>query len=237
MTKHAKQLNKKKKVLIFGCNSMVNEVARQLLNKQLDITVISRDNECIKRLAHKHIRIKDIDYTDDEQLKSLGIGNNVSIIFSFFKEDAKNVYLIISAKDIAPEVLIITQSQEIDSSEKLRAAGADKVIDPYKISGRKIFNLIKNPLLSETIEHVVFGETAINLAEIEISDKSPLLGKTLGDIHFSGNNNLIFLGVVNRKSGDEFIFRLSATEHQLVASDLLVVIGTSADIEQLKKTY
>lgn len=225
---------KQKKILLFGCNPLVNEVAGQLSKGECDITIVSHDEDCVKRLDAKNITFKDVDYTDDEQLRSLGIGTDVSIIFSFFEEDAKNVYLIISAKDIEPNVLIITLSQSLDSSDKLRAAGADKVIDPYEISGRKIFNMIKKPLISETIEHVVFGQSSINLAEIEIKENSFLDGQKLSEAQLSLNYNLILLGVVDRELSNEFIFRLSDIDHQLDPSDLLVVIGASDEIERLK---
>lgn len=225
---------KKKKVLLFGCNSLVNEVSGQLANREWDITVVSQDKDCVKSIDTKNIAFKDVDYTDDEQLKSLGIGNDVDIVFSFFEEDAKNVYLIISAKDIDPGVLIITLSQSPDSSDKLRAAGADKVIDPYEISGRKIFNMIKKPLISETIEQVVFGQSSINLAEIEIKAGSFLDGLRLGEAQLSQNYNLILLGVVDKELGNEFIFRLSDIDHKLDPSDLLVVIGAADEIERLK---
>ena len=225
---------KRNKVLLFGCNSLVDEVAGQLIRREWDITIVSQDEDCIKKLDAQNINFKNIDYTNDEQLKSLGIGNNVETIFSFFESDAKNVYLIISAKDIDPDVLIITLSQSPDSSDKLRAAGADKVIDPYEISGRKIYNMIKKPLISETIEHVVFGQSSINLAEIEIKAGSFLDGLRLGEAQLSQNYNLILLGVVDRELGNEFIFRLSGIDHKLDPSDLLVVIGAADEIERLK---
>ncbi len=226
---------KRKNILLFGCNPLINQVSRQLSKEDWDITIVSHDEDCVKRLDVKSITFKDVDYTDDEQLRSLGIGNDVGIIFSFFEEDAKNVYLIISAKDIDPDVLIITLSQTLDSSDKLRAAGADKVIDPYEISGRKIFNMIKKPLISETIEHVVFGQSSINLAEIKIKAGSFLDGKKLEEAQLSQNYNLILLGVVDRELGDEFIFRLSDIDHKLDSNDLLVVIGATDEIERLKK--
>jgi voltage-gated potassium channel len=224
----------RRKVLLFGCNPLVNEVAGQLIRKEWDITLVSHDEDCVNRLDAKDMTFKDVDYTDDEQLRSLGIGHDVGIVFSFFEADAKNVYLIISAKDIDPDVLIITLSQSLDSSEKLRAAGADKVIDPYEISGRKIFNMIKKPLITETIEHVVFGQSSINLAEIEVKENSFLDGKRLGEAQLSQNYNLILLGVVDRELGNEFIFRLSGIDHQLNPNDLLVVIGAADEIERLK---
>ncbi len=226
---------KTQKILLFGCNSLVNEVAGQLVSRDWDITIVSQDEHCVKRLDVKGIQFRSIDYTDDEELKNLGIGRDVGIIFSFFEKDAKNVFLTISAKDIDPDVLIITLSQSLDSSDKLRAAGADKVIDPYEISGRKIFNMIKRPLISETIEHVVFGQSLVNLAEIEVKQDCFLDGKRLGEARLSQHYNLILLGVVDRELGNEFIFRLSGIDHKLDPSDLLVVIGTSDEIERLKQ--
>jgi len=225
---------KKRKVLLFGCNSLIDEVAELLISRDWDITIVTQDEDCIKRLDAKKMAFKEVDYTDDEQLKLLGIGNDVDTIFSFFEEDAKNVYLIISAKEIDPDVLIITLSQSLDSSDKLRAAGADKVIDPYEISGRKVVNMIKRPLVSETIEHVVFGQSSINLAEIEIKENSFLDGKSLGEARLSQNYNLILLGVVDRELSNEFIFRLSGIDHKLDPTDLLVVIGAANEIERLK---
>ena len=225
---------KRKKVLLFGCNPLIDEVAGLLSCRDWDVNIVSQDEDCIKKLDAKKMAIKEVDYTDDIQLKLLGIGNDVDIIFSFFEEDAKNVYLIISAKEIDRDVLIITLSQAADSSDKLRAAGADKVIDPYEISGRKIFNMIKKPLISETIEHVVFGQSSINLAEVEIIADSFLDGKSLGEAQLSKKYNLILLGVVDRELGDEFIFRLSGINHKLDPTDLLVVIGAADEIERLK---
>ncbi len=223
------------KVLLFGCNSMVIEVAGQLANKDQNITIISQDEGCVKRIDHKNIQFKQLDYTDDEALKTLGIGKDVSVIFSFFKKDSKNVYLTISAKNIDPDVLIITLSQSLDSSDKLRAAGADKVIDPYEISGRKIYNMIRRPLVSETIEQAIFGQNLINLADVKIRKNCFLDGKRLEESHLSQNYNLILLGVVDKELGNEFIFKLSGIDHKLDSNDLLVVIGTTDEIERLRQ--
>ncbi len=225
---------KKKKVLLFGCNALVNEVAGQLDSRGIEFIIISQDKDCLKKLDANKKNVKRIDYTDDEQLKAIGIGTNVDTIFSFFEEDAKNVYLIISAKYINPDLLIITLSQSPDSAEKLQAAGADKVIDPYKFSGRKIVNMIKRPLISETIEHVIFGQSSINMAEIVINQQSFLNGLLLQDAQLSIHYNLILLGIVDRQSGNEFTFKLSNIHYKIKAGDLLVVIGSSDDIEHLK---
>ena len=67
---------KRDRILLFGCNAMVIEVASQLANKNRDITIVSQDNDCINRIDKKNITFKKIDYTNDEALKTLGVPIN-----------------------------------------------------------------------------------------------------------------------------------------------------------------
>jgi len=60
-------------------------------------------------------------------------------------------------------------------------------------------------------------------------------GQKLGEAQLSQNYHLILLGVVDRESGDKFIFRQSDIDHKLDSSVLLVVIGAADEIERLKK--
>jgi voltage-gated potassium channel len=226
---------KLRKVLVFGCNAFALEVINQLSGQDCDLVMVSSDGVCLERAAEKGCRVIETDYTDDEVLRELGIGSDVDVVFAVFDDDAKNVFLTISAKYLAPELLIIAKSQSQDSSHKLRAAGANKVIEPYEIAGRKILDIIKRPLIAETIEKVVFGQKDLRLAELEVPAGSPLDGSKLGEFGLAKQHNLILLGIVDRELGDEFIFVTGGTEHQLDAGDMLVVIGPAGEIEGFRQ--
>lgn len=226
---------KHSRVLLFGCNSLALEVAGQLIERGWDLLLVTRDHQCLERAMAKGITTREVDYTDDDELRTLGIGSGVNVIFSLFEEDARNVFLTISAKYIDPDVLIITLSQSADSSRKLHAAGADKVIDPYEISGRKIYNMIRQPLIAETMEHVVFGQRFLKVAEVEVAKGSFLDGRMLRDVEISRRYNLLLIGVVDRELGDEFTFVTVGLDHKLDTRDMLVVIGPTEEIEQLRK--
>jgi len=227
-------LLKPRKVLVFGCNVFALEVVQQLGGQDCELVLVSSDGDCLEQVSTNICRTIETDYAKDEALRELGIGSDVDMVFAVFDDDAKNVFLTISAKYLDPGLLVIAKSQSQDSSEKLRAAGANKVVEPYEISGRKIFDLIKRPLIAETIEKVVFGQRQLSLVELEVQAGSWLDGRKLAELELSKQYNLILLGIVDRELGDEFIFVTGGIDHQLDVRDMLVVIGPADEIERFR---
>ncbi len=225
----------KEKIIIFGCNSLSIAVASELKDRVGELLFVAQDKACIESMAEHGYNALEVDYTDDDKLRELGIGQDVSVIFAFSEVDSRNVFLTISARDIDPEVKVIALTQSDDSANKLRAAGASKVIDPYEISGRKIYDMLKRPLIAETIENVVFGQSCLNLSELTVDKDSFLDGKRLGTLELSRHYDLVLIGVVDKELGDEFIFLSSGTDHKLDQGDVLVVVGPPEEIERLRQ--
>jgi voltage-gated potassium channel len=223
------------KLLIFGCNTLSLEVASKLDARGLDLSFVTRDADCAERARARGFEVAEVDYTNDDELTGLGIGSGVKVIFTLFEEDSSNVFLTISARDLDPEIKVVSISQSEDSMHKLKAAGVSKVIDPYEISGRKVYDLIKRPLIAEAMDKVVYGERSLNMAEIRVPGGSFLDGVRLGELELSSRYNLVLLGVVDRELGDEFIFSTSGVDHKLDQDDVLVVIGPDAEVERLRK--
>ncbi|MET0094122.1 MAG: TrkA family potassium uptake protein [Sedimenticola sp.] len=223
------------KVVIFGCNALSMEVALRLHESAWDLTLVTKDKLCLESVQNRGFKVVEADYTDDEELKRLGIGLDVDVVFTLFEDDAQNVFLTISVRDLAPSLRIISLAQSKDSAHKLKAAGVSKVIDPYEISGRKIHDMLKRPLIAEAIERLVYGREHLNLAEVTVTEDSFLDGRRLGELGLSKRYNLVLLGVVDRELGDEFIFSTSGVDHKLDRDDVLVVIGPGEEIERLRR--
>jgi voltage-gated potassium channel len=223
------------RVLIFGCGPLGLEVAAQLRARDIDALMIDDEAEGLERAAARGFQVRALNYTDDDELKSVGLGEDAGVVFSLFMEDSRNVFLIISARALDPNVRIVTITQSGASADKLLAAGASKVIDPYEISARKIHDLIRRPLLEETLEATVFGQQDLDLAEIRIPEGSSLNGTPLSELDLAGDYNLVLLGVVDRDVSEAFIFATAGLEHRLDAGDVLVVIGPEAEVRRLKE--
>lgn len=222
------------KIMIFGCGPVGVEVASQFLKRSWVPILADSDAGCLGNAEAKGITTAKLDYTDDNELRKVGVGKDVDIVFSMFEDDAKNVFLTISVRALDPEVKVVSLTHSRDAGEKLKAAGATKVIDSFEISGRKVLDLIKRPLIAEAMEEIVYGEKHLNLAEIEVAAKSSFNGRYIKELDISRSYNLILLGIVDRELGDEFIFATTGLDHKIDSGDVMVVIGPPAEIEQFR---
>lgn len=224
-----------KKIAIFGYNRLSFEATSRLDAHLHDILIIETDPALIAIAEQKGFSTQSIDFRDDEALKLLGIGKDIQVIFCFLEEDAKNIFLTLSARAIDPNLNIIAVVGAPQSAEKLIAAGADKIIDPYLICGQKIHKLIKKPDITNIIDNTVFGRNDLHIAEIVIPENSYLEHTTTRNLSIPETHNLVLLGIVDKELGDELHFAIGEKDHKLDAGDILVVLGPSRDIKAFKK--
>ena len=211
------------------------DVVAQLRSQGCDPLLVDDDEAALEIASSKGFRTANVDYREDDELKAIGIGRDVGLIYCLFQKDPQNVFLTISARALDPELEIVSLTQSGESIHTLQAAGADKVIDPYEITGRKIHDLIRRPLIAETLEHTVFGQQDLSLAEVVVTEGSSLDGRTLDGLEVNRSYNLLLLGAVGRERGDEVMFASGRDSYRLDPGDVLVVIGPEEAIASFKR--
>jgi voltage-gated potassium channel len=223
-----------RRIAIFGYNSLSFEVASRLNLKEHQLIIIDADEEILAAADEKGFHTRVIDYRSDDDLKQIGIGRDIDVIFCFFSEDCKNVFLTISARALDKDLEIISVVDDPDSADKLLAAGANKIINPYEICGNKINEMVKKPHIASILDQTIFGRQDLNIAEVRIPQGSYLEYKTVSDLNLSEKHNLILIGVIDKELGDELHFAIGEKEHILDAGDILVVLGPSREIRSYK---
>ncbi len=218
---------------VFGYNRMSVEAINHL--DCHCVIVLDQDPERLRQAAENGLTTADIDYRSDDDLKSIGIGKEVETLFCFFANDSENVFLTLSARTLDPELNIISIVDDPNAESKLLAAGANKVIDPYHICGRKIYEWIKKPEITSIIDHTVFGRQDLHIAEVELPENSPLEGVLSSELNLNERYNLILIGVVDKEINDELHFAIGEQDHYLDAGDILVILGSSRDIRNFRK--
>ncbi len=223
-----------KRIIIFGYNPQSFALAKRLDSEEHEVTIADSDEDRLTLAADKGFTTVKVDYRSDDELKKIGIGRNIDILFCFFSEDCENVFLTLSARAIAKDMEIISVVEESESAHKLLAAGANKIINPYTICGNQIYERIKRPVISELMDNVVFGRSDLHLAELEIPKGSGLINSKASNLKLHESNNLILIGLIDKKSGSDLLFTLSEQEHYLDSGDILVVLGPSREIKTLQ---
>ncbi len=217
-----------KQIVVFGYSIMSLEAMSRLPQDDCNILFAAGNETEATLVAEKGFETRVIDFRNDDDLLSIGIGANIDIIFCFYPQDSDNVFLTISARAIDKSVIIIAIVDDSESEEKLLAAGANKIIDPYEICGRKVHEMLTKPDISNILDHTVFGRHDLNMAQIEIPIDSYLEGVMVSQLNLENEKyNLILIGVVDRELDDQLHFTNGETDHELNAGDVLVVMGPS----------
>ncbi len=224
-----------KNIAIFGYNRLSVEAINRLNGESHNIIVIDPDDTRMTLAEEKELNTARIDYRSDNDLKDVGIGKHIDTIFCFFPEDSENVFLILSARAIDKGLNIIASVENPDSAEKLIAAGANKIIDPYQICGRKIHELIKKPDITHIIDHTVFGRQDLHIAEVTIPEHCFLENTYVSQLKLNEKYNLILIGVVDKELGEDLHFAIGEKDYLLNAGDILVILGPSREIRAFKK--
>jgi voltage-gated potassium channel len=225
----------KPKIALFGCNPLAIEVARRLSMAHTPFVMVDSDAALVDAASKEDLVALQIDYTDDEALRSVGIGSHIEGVFCLFSEDSENVFLAISARALDPQLRIVAVCQAPEAAPKLLAAGADKVVDPYEISGARVHELIQRPEVVELLEQTVFGLQDLNVAEITIPQDAWLHGVHLSELRKCMTQNVILLGVVDLERGKDLIFSTRGIDHKLDFDDVLVVIGARSEIDAFRE--
>ena len=225
----------KPKYALFGCNPLAIEVAWRLSMVRMPFVLLDRDPDLVAQAREEGLSAERIDYTDDSALRGVGIGGGgIEGVFCLLTEDSENVFLAISARSLDPDLRIVAVCQAPEAAPKLLAAGADKVVDPYEISGARVHELIERPDVVELMEQTVFGLQDLNIAEITIPAGSWLHGVRLSELRRHMCENVLLLGVVDLERGRDLIFSTRGIDHNLDHDDVLVVIGPKQDVSNFR---
>jgi voltage-gated potassium channel len=224
-----------KRIAVFGYSVMSIEVMKRLNSKQHSLLFISDDENEAALIREQGFETTVIDFRNDDALKSIGIGSTVDIIFCFYPTDSNNVFLTISARALDKKLTIIAIVDAPESAEKLLAAGANKIIDPYEICARRTHNMLTKPDVTNMLDNTVFGQHDLNIAQIEIPKGSYLEDSKNSELNLADKYNLILIGIVDRELGDALHFAISEKKHILNAGDVLVVLGPSKEIRHFKE--
>jgi len=224
-----------KTIAVFGYNRLSREAMNRIDIATHRIIVYDHQLAHVQMAEELGFDARLLDFRSDEELKSVGIGGSVDALLCCFEDDSENVFLTLSARGLDPDLQIIAIVENPDASEKLLAAGANKIIDPYQICGSKIHEMLTRPEITDLFDHTVFGRHDLRLAEVVVPDRCSLLEVEIGRLALNSHYNLVLVGVVNKRQGDRMHWAAEQADRRLNPGDVLVILGPSREIRAFKQ--
>ena len=220
-------------VIVCGLGRVGDMAVQELVDHNNAVVVVENDPEKAEWLGSKGVLVISGDATRDENLADAGITRAKSVITTL-PDDAQNLYVVLAAREMAPNIHIISRASMSNSVSKLRVAGANNVIMPDKVGGAHMASLVVMPDVLEFLDHVrIQGADAINLEEIPVNVlPQGLKASTLGELDARNRVGVNVVGV--KKSDGDFIIN-PGRDTPLDDACKLFVLGTVEQIRTLNR--
>jgi len=222
----------KRHYIICGYGRVGSSVCEALGSKPLDVVVIERDPARIDLLNERNILHVPGEATDEENLISAGVQRARGLVAAL-KTDSDNVYVTLSARQLNPELFIMARAGEKRSEKKLLAAGANKVICPYRVGAHRMAQTILRPTVTDFLELTLMDTSRdIQMEEMSVEPSSELINVALQDSGIRKELDLIIVAV--KKAAGDMLFNPSS-QTKLEAGDTVIAIGEKQNLERLEK--
>ena len=219
--------------IVCGAGRMGYEAARELIAERKDVAVVERDAEMVQKLEREDVPVVHGDATDDSVLRQAGVERARGLLAAL-PQDADNVYVSLSARGINPALFVIARGTDESSEKKLLKAGANRVILPYQIGGRRMASILVRPEIVDFLD-VMMGkdELSLRMEIVRVGEKSSLAGLTLkeSDIRRETGGALV-MGLI-RKDGQ--MIPNPSSNIKILSGDQLLVLGQVDQIQQLEQ--
>ena len=214
--------------IICGVGDTGVHALDEIIKMNIDFVAIEREQERIDHLLEtKDFLYVHGDAIDDEVLIRGGIERAQGLIASLSR-DQDNLFVVLSAKQLNPDLKIASKAVEDNSPPKLRQAGADVVVLPDHIGGLRLASTIVRPIVVDFLDIMLKHQVTTRFAESVIQPESSLVGVTLSEAGIPDLTSLVVIAVHTRHG--DFIYNPSS-ELKLDVGDALIII---ADNEQLQ---
>jgi len=170
------------------------------------------------------------DATHDDVLVHAGVERASTLVVAM-NSDADNLYVTLSARALNPKLFIVARANEANAEPKLRQAGADRVVNPHRMSGTRMAALVTQPHVADFLDVVMHDrELEVRLAEVTVVPGSAFIGKTLTDCAVRERSGATVVAI--RRNG--FFDTNPAPGTVLAADDVIIALGTSEQLQALR---
>lgn len=231
VTKKVDKISKHTIICGYGRNGQ--QAVKELESHRRKYVVVEQDKELSEVLRESHdIPFVEGDATLEKTLEKAGIKTAKALITTLPK-DADNLFVVLTAREMNPNLLIISRASKENSDKKLRRAGADNVIMPDKIGGAHMASLVIKPDVIEFMDYIMGqGSNSINLEEITFENlPDELKNKSIKELGIRDKSGANIVGF--RTSEGEYVINPSP-DTVIMRNAKIFVLGTIDQIDAFR---
>jgi len=217
--------------IICGYGRVGRGLCQYLLQKNLTVLVVEKDETCIPAMEDDHIPYIIGEANEEENLEKAGITRARGLL-SVLGSDPNNVFVVLISKQLNPNLFVVARANQEMSKKTLESAGADKVISPYDLGARRMAHAILRPTVIDFLE-MAFADkdTDINFEEIPVAANCKLANTTLMESQIRKDLDVLIIAIKKVDGTMEFNPK---PDSLIQEGDTIITVGQEANLKQLE---
>ncbi|HTU22521.1 MAG TPA: potassium channel protein [Gemmataceae bacterium] len=221
----------KNHMIICGYGRMGRRVCREFSQRGLPFVIIDRRTEVLRDFDLPHGIALEGDATSDEMLKRAGVERARALV-TVAASDADNLFITLSARLLNDKLYIVARAEGELAEQKLRRAGASRVVTPYAIGGAKVAMAVLRPAVVDFIELATGTEHLdLQIEETLIQPGSKLSGVTLYASHLRQELGVIVVAI---KKANGHLVANPPGDHIMTPGDTLIALGPRQGLDRVE---
>jgi voltage-gated potassium channel len=217
--------------IVCGSGRVGSHLVRDLQRAKLPFVVIEKDPQRAADFSQNGVDVIVRDATLEESLRDVGV-EHARGLAACLPDDADNVYVVLTARDLNPNLHIVARAAEEQAESKLRRAGANHVIAPTIIGGRSMAVALTKPAVSDFMNSITAAELGLGLEQVEVAGTSALVGQELRATPIRSDLQIVIVSI-RRQVGDALFNPAGDTE--ILSGDVLIAIGQAESLLKLNE--
>ncbi|MDX6528727.1 MAG: voltage-gated potassium channel [Blastocatellia bacterium] len=217
--------------IICGSGRVGSHLVRDLLAANESFVVIESDQQRAAEFTQRGVNVLVGDATLEATLHSVGV-EHARGLAACLPNDADNVYVVLTARDLSPNLRIVARAAEEQAEAKLLRAGANHVIAPTIIGGHRMAVALTKPAVSEFMDSITANELGLGFEQVEVDAASSLVGQELRSTPIRSDLDVVIISI--RRQDGQVLFNPGG-EATIENGDILIAIGRAESLIELNQ--
>ena len=220
--------------IICGYGRVGRRVAEEFRTSGVGYVVLDFSREAIEYAREHGALFIEGNGTDDQDLAAAGLARAKGLVASS-DSDVDNLFITLSARAERPDLFIVARASGEDVAEKLRRAGADRVVQPYSTAGKEMAALVLKPQVAAFLEAVTGTEGGdLQYEEIEVSAASGQASNTIRGLRVRHETGAV---IVALRKLDGTFDTTPSPDMPLEVGDVMIAAGSADELRALEELF
>ena len=224
--------NMKNHYIVCGIGESSLQIIEELRKAKADFVLIDINEEKVQKLQEMKLPIIYGDAESEEILELAGIKRAKGLIANL-NDDSDNLFTVLTARTLNPNLFIVAKAIKVENIKKMKKVGADRVISPNIIGGRRMAASLLRTSVVDFLDLVISGqdEMELRMESLVVSKESELLNKKIKESGIREKSGVIIVGM--KCDSDVYV---NPDPNTVIKEGVhLIVLGKNSQINKFQK--